>query len=387
MKGKLLSGLIIIVFLISLAACGSLIANKSGDGDSDSSGFSNSGSKKIGILMPTKTLERWNKDAAYLEDKFKSEGYEVRILFSENDTDRQADDIHELISDGADVLIVAAIDGEMLTDALKEAKDKNIPVISYDRLIMNTDAVSYYVSFDNYKVGSLQGQYIIDKLDLDNAGDKTYNMEIVAGDSNDNNAKFFYSGAMDLLKDYIDTGIIKIVSGQSDFEAVATAQWSMDEAMERMRNVLASYYADGTSLDICLCSNDATALGVTNAIVADYTGKNMPVITGQDADEANLENIITGKQSMTVFKALENEAIVTFEIVREILKDEIPDKSICNKVKCECSYDTVSYDNGTGVIPAYLLTPEIVTKDNYKEKLVDTGYYKIGEDGYPEAAE
>ena len=385
MRKKFLAGLLVAAMVASMTACGSdPTANNSSSSDKSSS---DSGKKKVGISMPTKSLERWNRDGSYLEEQFKKEGYDVEITYSDNDTDQQVNDIQNMISDNVDILVVAAIDGDTLSTVLADAKDQNIPVISYDRLIMNTDAISYYVSFDNYKVGQLQGQYIIDTLKLDGSK-KKYNMEVTAGDPADNNATFFYNGAMDTLKKYIDDGTIKIVSKQQDFESVATPQWSTDEALNRMQNILSSYYADGKNqLDIALCSNDSTALGVTQAIESDYAGKNTPLITGQDGDVANLKNILDGKQAMTVYKAVANEAVVTLKLVKSVLDGNTPDESLTKEFDCECSYDTDSYDNGTGKIPSYLLTPEVITKDNYKEKLVDTGYYKEGADGYLQAIE
>ena len=382
--------------LMSVLLCGAMVAamitgcDQAGTGKGGNG--SDGGSKKIGISMPTKSLERWNRDGSYLKEQFENEGYEVEITYSDNDAEQQVNDIQNLVSDGVNILIVAAIDGESLTTVLNDAKSNDIPVISYDRLIRNTDAISYYVSFDNYTVGTLQGQYIIDTLDLDNAGDKTYNMEITAGDPADNNAPFFYNGAMDTLKKYIDAGTIKIPSGQKDFEKVATEQWDTSTALDRMQNLLASYYADGTQLDIALCSNDSTALGVTQAITQDYKGSNTPLITGQDGDEENLKNILDGKQSMTVYKAVANEAVVTLELAKEILEgkqpaDDFTSNDAFKEIEGGVIYDTESYDNGTGTIPSFLLKPETVTKDNYKELLVDTGYYSEGEDGYLKAAQ
>lgn len=384
MRKKFLAGLLVTAMVASMTACGS---DPTANNNSSSDKNSDSGKKKVGISMPTKSLERWNRDGSYLEEQFKKEGYDVEITYSDNDTDQQVNDIQNMISDNVDILVVAAIDGDTLSTVLADAKDQNIPVISYDRLIMNTDAISYYVSFDNYKVGQLQGQYIIDTLKLDGSK-KKYNMEVTAGDPADNNATFFYNGAMDTLKKYIDDGTVKIVSKQQDFESVATQQWSTDEALNRMQNILSSYYADGKNqLDIALCSNDSTALGVTQAIESDYAGKNTPLITGQDGDVANLKNILDGKQAMTVYKAVANEAVVTLKLVKSVLDGNTPDESLTKEFDCECSYDTDSYDNGTGKIPSYLLTPEVITKDNYKEKLVDTGYYKEGADGYLQAVE
>ena len=342
------------------------------------------GGGKIGISMPTQSLERWNRDGSYLEEQFKAAGYDVELTYSDNETDRQVNDIQNLISDGVDLLVVAAIDGEALNTVMDEAKDAGIPVISYDRLI-KSDAVSYYISFDNYTVGTLQGQYVIDTLDLDNAGDKTYNIEFTAGDPADNNAGYFFNGAYDTLKPYLDAGTLNVVSGQTDFDSVATAQWDTQTALERMQNILASYYADGTQLDVALCSNDSTALGVTQAIESDYAGKNDVLITGQDGDEANLANIVDGKQSMTVYKAVANEAVVTLDLAEAMLKGDTIDESLIKNSgwDFDCAYDTESYETSEGhKCPSFLLVPTVVTKDNLQEALVDPGYYTMDDDGY-----
>ena len=339
---------------------------------------------KIGISMPTQSLERWNRDGSYLQKQFEDAGYEVELTYSDNETDRQVNDIQNLISDGVNLLVVAAIDGEALNTVMDEAADAGIPVISYDRLI-KSDAVSYYISFDNYTVGTLQGQYVVDTLDLDNAGDKTYNIEFTAGDPADNNAGYFFNGAYDTLKPYLDAGTLNVVSGQTDFDSVATAQWDTQTALERMQNILASYYADGTQLDVALCSNDSTALGVTQAIESDYAGDNTVLITGQDGDEANLANIVDGKQSMTVYKAVANEAVVTLDLAKAMLAGDTVDESLIEKSgwDFECAYDTESYETSEGnKCPSFLLVPTVVTKDNLQEALVDPGYYTMDDDGY-----
>lgn len=339
--------------------------------------------------MPTKSLERWNRDGSYLEEQFKSKGCEVELKYSDNKIDQQVKDIENMISDKVNLLVVAAIDGESLSQVLDSAKEANIPVISYDRLIMNTDAISYYVSFDNYTVGKLQGQFVIDKLGL-KADDtsKTYNIEFTAGDPADNNATFFFNGAMDTLKPFIDKGILKIPSGQNTFQQVATASWDTKNALNRMQNILSSYYSDGkTKLDVALCSNDSTALGVTQAIDSDYWDKeNMPIITGQDGDEANLKNIVDGKQSMTVYKAVANEAVATLDLGMAILGGQKPNADLIKSAgwKFDCTYDTDSYDNKKAKIPSFLLVPTVVTKDNIQKELVDTGYYTM-DGNYPKA--
>lgn len=345
------------------------------------------GKKVIGIAMPTKSLERWNRDGSYLKEKFEAKGYEVSLKFSDNKIDQQVKDIEGLVADDVDLLVVAAIDGEALTNALKEAKEEEIPVISYDRLIKNTDAISYYVSFDNYKVGQLQGEFVRDQLDLDNAAGP-FNIEFTAGDPADNNATFFFNGAYEALQSYIDSGKLVIPSGQKTFDTVATKEWKTENAMNRFQNILASNYTD-KQLDVALCSNDSTALGVVQAIDTDYAGSNSVIVTGQDGDEANLKNIVDGKQTMTVYKAVANEAVATIDLGEAILKGEKPGADLIEKAGWKSSfdvtYDDQQYDNGVKKVPSYLLTPTVVTKDNIQKELIDTGYYTMGEDGYPKA--
>ena len=394
MKKKLLSLILAGTMAFAMAACGSTSGSTSSDSSassdsstsSDASASSDSTAstdKTVGIAMPTKSLERWNRDGSYLQKQFESKGYKVELTYSDNKIDQQVKDIEGLIADKVDILVVAAIDGESLSQVLADAKDNNIPVISYDRLIMNTDAISYYVSFDNYTVGTLQGKYIVDTLDLDNAAGP-FNIEFTGGDPADNNATYFFNGAMDVLKPYIDSGKLVVPSGQTTFEQCGTAQWDTSKALSRMQNILGSYYSDGTQLDAALCSNDSTALGVAQAIESDYAGSNTVVITGQDGDEANLKNIVDGKQSMTVYKAVANEAVATLDLAVAILNGETPDESLISNSgwDFDCSYDTKSYDNGTGIIPSYLLVPTVVTKDNLDDALVTPGYYTKDSDGY-----
>ena len=359
-------------------------ASASDTADDSADDTASAAGKKVGIAMPTKSLERWNRDGSYLEEQFTNKGYEVSLTYSDNKIDQQVKDIESLIADDVDLLVIAAIDGESLTQVLADAKEEGIPVISYDRLIMNTDAVSYYVSFDNYTVGKLQGEFVRDQLDLDNA-EGPFNIEFTAGDPADNNAGFFFNGAYDALKQYIDDGKLVVPSGQTQFDQVATKSWDTATAMTRFQNILGSNYSDGTQLDVALCSNDSTALGVKQAIESDYAGTNSVIITGQDGDEANLANIVDGKQTMTVYKAVANEAVVTLDVGIALLNGETPDAALIDGSgwDFECAYDTASYDNGTGIIPSYLLVPTVVTKDNIQKELVDTGYYTMDDDGYP----
>ena len=383
MKKRVLALALSATMALSLTACGggtSTSSNPPADGSTAPEG---GGTQKIGISMPTQSLERWNRDGSYLDQQFKDAGYETILTYSDNDTNRQVNDIQNMIAEDVDLLVVAAIDGEALNTVMNEAGEAGIPIIAYDRLIMN-DNVPYYVSFDNYTVGTLQGQYVVDTLDLDNAAGP-FNMEFTAGDPADNNAGYFFQGAVDVLQPYIDSGKLNVVSGQTDFDTVATDKWDTQTALERAQNVLASYYADGTQVDVWLCSNDSTALGVTQAIQSDYAGSNQPIITGQDGDEANLKNIVDGLQSMTVYKAVANEAVVTLDLGKAILNGDTIDESLISASGWEfdCSFDTESYSTSDGHnCPSFLLVPDVVTKDNMVEKLVDTGYYTQDADGY-----
>ena len=386
---KFLAVLSTLVMFGSMASCGTTNETSNDNSSSDNQTTtaakpdegqneeSNSGGKKtVGIAMPTKSLERWNRDGEYLKKQFEDEGYEVDLKYSDNKTEQQNNDIQAMIADKVDLLLIAAIDGDTLSQTLADAKSADIPVIAYDRLIMNTDAVSYYVSFDNYTVGKLQGEFVRDTLDLDNTSD-SFNIEFTAGDPADNNATFFFNGAYEALEQYIKDGKLKVPSGKTKFTEVATPTWSTDKAFENMQNTLASYYSDGTQLDVALCSNDSTALGVAQAITQDYGGSNTPLVTGQDGDIANLQNIVDGKQSMTVYKNVSDEAGVTLDVAKAILSGQTPDGTL--KLSAEASYDTDSYDNGVKKVPSYLLVPYVITKDTL-DKLVDTGLYKWDSD-------
>ena len=317
----------------------------------------------VGVSMPTKDLQRWNQDGANMEAKLKEAGYEVDLQFAANDPSMQISQIENMIANGAKVVVISAIDGEALGTVLEQAKEAGVAVIAYDRLIMGSDAVTYYATFDNYLVGVMQGQYIADTLDLANAGDKVYNIEFITGDPGDNNINFFYDGALSVLQQYLDAGTLQCPSGQTEKAVVATANWATDAAQARFENILGSFYADGTQLDAVLASNDSTALGVENALAASYTGK-YPVITGQDCDIAIMKNLIEGRQGMSVFKDTRTLAAKVVEMVDAIMKGAEPPIN-----------DTETYDNGTGIIPSFLCEPVACTADNYQEIVIESGYY------------
>ena len=227
---------------------------------------------------------------------------------------------------------------------------------------MNSDAVTYYATFDNYMVGQKQGEYLVEALGLEE-NDGPFNIEMFTGDPADNNCNFFFGGAMDVLQPYIDSGKLVVKSGQTTFEQVATANWDSEKAQNRMDTIIAGNYSDGTVLTAVLCSNDSTALGVENALASSYTGE-YPIITGQDCDIANVKNLIAGKQAMSVFKDTRTLASQVVKMVDAVMQGGEAEVN-----------DTKSYDNGTGVIPTYLCEPVVVTIDNYKEMLIDSGYY------------
>lgn len=330
----------------------------------------------IGVSMPDKLLERWNHDGVFLKEHFEKEGCEVILKFANNLIDTQIKDIRSMIEEDADLLVITAVDGSALSSVLSDAKAQGIKVIAYDRLIMNSDAVDYYVSYDNYKVGELQAEFIIAALGLKSSAESR-NIEFVTGDPVDNNAKYFYQGAVDTLLPYLESGTLNVVSNQQGFYETSTAQWSTEIAQQRLQIILNSYYPENVRLDAVLCANDSTALGATKAIESDYTGTNTVVVTGQDADVPNIYSIIEGKQSMTVFKALKDESVVAVALGLAILSDDAPDGQLIMNSgwDFDCTYNTTDYDNGSKVIPSFLLTPITVTKANLEEELFDTGYY------------
>ena len=340
--------------LLTLAVCGAMIAAMAVPAYAEG--------EKIGVSMPTKDLQRWNQDGANMEEQLKDAGYEVELQYASNDPATQLNQIKTMIGNGADVLVIAAIEGDSLGEALDMAAEYEIPVIAYDRLLMNSDAVSYYATFDNYMVGTVQGTYVKDTLDLDNA-EGPFNIEFTAGDPGDNNAGYFFAGAYDVLSPYIEEGKLVVPSGQVEFAEVATPQWKTDEAQKRAENILSSYYADGTELDAWVCSNDSTALGVETALAANYDGE-YPIVTGQDCDIENVKNMLAGKQSMPVFKDTRTLASQVVKMVGQILNGEEVDVN-----------DTETYDNGVIVVPSYLCEPVFADVDNLDELLIESGYY------------
>lgn len=317
---------------------------------------------RVGVAMPTQSLQRWNQDGSNMKAMLEEAGYVVDLQYANNDVALQVSQIENMILNGAEILVIASIDGASLGTVLAVAKDEGIPVIAYDRLIMETDAVSYYATFDNYMVGTIQGEYLVEKLELATRKDPV-NIEITGGSADDNNARYFYQGAYDAIAPYIESGIVKVPSGQIAFESVATMAWSSERAQARMDNLIAANYSDGTKLDAVLCSNDSTALGVTNSLV-NAGFEEFPLITGQDCDIANMKNILAGRQSMSIFKDTRTLAANVVAMVQAIVNGEEPPIN-----------DTETYDNGVKVVPTYLSAPVFADINNYYELLIESGYY------------
>lgn len=311
----------------------------------------------IGISMPTKDLMYWNDSGIYLSDEFEALGYSVDLQFANNDIYTQISQIEEMIFEGCKILIIGAIDPASLDSVMEYAASEDIQVIAYNRIVSSPVGVSYYVTYDNYMVGTLQGEFIVDALDLDNENGP-FTMEITTGDSGNNDTLFFFDGAMDVLKPYIDSDKIIVKSGETDLDSCSTKFWSSEYAQERMDKILETYYSDGTNLDICLCSNDSVAYGVTNSLLTNYSGS-WPIITGKDCDILNVRNIISDLQAMSVFNELYVLPDQVISMVEDIVNGESPEIN-----------DYYTYN-----IPSYLCAPIVVTKENYEEILIDSGYY------------
>ncbi|WP_160671314.1 multiple monosaccharide ABC transporter substrate-binding protein [Clostridium sp. C8-1-8] len=354
---KLLVGLLTAAMMFTMTACGT---SKTGD-----SVAASSTKKKIGIAMPTKSSQRWIDDGNNMVSELKKLGYDTDLQYAEDVVENQVSQIENMITKGANLLVVASIDGEALSDVLQKAKDANIPVISYDRLIKKTSNVDYYVSFDNFKVGVLQGQYIEEKLGLKD-GKGPFNIELFAGSPDDNNAYYFFDGAMSVLKPYIDKGKLVVKSGQTKFDQMAILRWDGATAQSRMDNLLSKYYATD-KVDVVLSPFDGISMGIISSLKGVGYGKGdkkMPLVTGQDAELASVKSIIAGEQTETIFKDTRILAKQAAKMADQMIKGE----------KVEVN-DEKTYNNGNKVVPSFLCVPVNVDKDNYKKELVDSGYY------------
>jgi len=328
--------------------------------------------KLVGISMPTKTSTRWISDGNSMVESFQKLGYDTDLQFADNDIQNQLSQIENMVTKGAKVLVIAAIDGSTMSDVLQKAHDAGVLVISYDRLITKTPNVDYYATFDNFGVGVIQGTQLLEGLGLKPgekapAGVGPFNVELFAGSPDDTNAGYFFNGAMSVIQPFIDDGTIVIQSGQMGMDKVGTLRWDAATAQARMDNLLSGYYTD-KKVDGVLSPYDGLSIGILSSLKGvGYCTETLPcpVVTGQDAEVASVKSIIAGEQRYTVFKDTRQLAAQTAKMVDQALKGEKVDVN-----------DTTTYDNEVKVVPSYLLTPISIDINNYKKELVDTGYIK-----------
>ena len=348
-------------FFATMAA-GALALSLAGCGGDDGASGGEAGT--IGVAMPTKSSERWIADGNNIKKQLEAAGYEVDLQYAEDDIPTQVSQVENMVTKGVDVLVIAAIDGTALGEVLQQAEDTDVPVIAYDRLIRESDSVDYYTTFDNFKVGVLQAQSLVDGLEA--SGDGPYNVELFAGSPDDNNATFFWDGAMSVLQPMIDSGDINVVSGQTKFDQAAILRWDPATAQKRMEDILTSTYTQETVQGV-LSPYDGLSLGIIAALKANGYGggdKPLPVVTGQDAEVQSVKSILAGEQYSTIFKDTRELAKVTVDMITAIADGKEPEVN-----------DTDTYDNGVKVVPSYLLDPVPVTKDDVQKVLVDSGYY------------
>jgi putative multiple sugar transport system substrate-binding protein len=357
---------------LSLAACGG--SGAGGGGDESAPAGNGDDDVKIGVAMPTETSERWIQDGNAVKESLEEKGYQVDLQYAGDDIPTQTQQIDSMITGGADVLIVAAIDGTALTSQLEAAAAANIPVISYDRLIRDSENVDFYVTFDNYAVGVAQATALLTGLGLTDADGKPtgekgpFNIELFAGSLDDNNAHFFWDGAMDTLKPFMDDGSLVVPSGQTDIEQAATLRWAQETAQKRMEDLLSQNYSDGTKLDGVLSPYDGISRGIITALQGVGMGPSiadgLPVVTGQDAEIASVKLIQDGVQQSTIFKDTRKLADQAVVAAQAYIDGKEPEAN-----------DTKTYDNGVKVVPSYLLEVDTVYSDNIKPLLVDSGYW------------
>ena len=348
--------------LIATIAAGALAFGLAACGDDAGSGGGDKGT--VGVAMPTKSSERWIADGNNIKEKLEEAGYKVDLQYAEDDIPTQVSQVENMVTKGVDVLVIAAIDGTALGEVLQQAEDTDIPVIAYDRLIRDSDAVDYYSTFDNFKVGVQQAESLVAGLKA--SGDAPYDVELFAGSPDDNNAHIFFEGSMSVLQPMIDAGEINVVSGQTGFDQIAILRWDAATAQKRMEDLLTATYTDEV-VDGVLSPYDGLSIGIIAALKANGYGSGnrpLPVVTGQDAEVASVKSIVDGQQYSTIFKDTRDLAAVTVDMITAIASGEDPEVN-----------DTESYDNGVKVVPSYLLEPVPVTEDNVQAALVDTGYY------------
>lgn len=363
-RGNALAASLAVLAVGTVAGCGALPGT---GGDGADAG----GRPLVGVAMPTTTSERWIGDGENVQDQLQALGYDVALEYAENDVPTQVAQLEQMIADGADALVIGSIDGVALKGVLAEAAAADIPVIAYDRLINGSGDVDYYATFDNARVGVQQGTQLLQGLGvLDAAGAPTgdsgpYAVELFAGSTDDNNATVFYDGAMQVLQPYLDSGVLTVASGETDFTTIAIDKWDPANATARMETLLPRY--GDRRLDGVLSPYDGISRAVIDSVKTIGYGTDaqpLPVVTGQDAELDSAKSIAAGEQYGTVYKDTRQLAEVAVSMVRALLDGAEPEVN-----------DTTSYDNGVKVVPSYLLTPMVVDAQNYRQALVGTGYY------------
>jgi len=368
------------VVALALAACsggGAGEVTDSGEPTATSGGGAVAEGGTIGVAMPNQTLERWIADGDAVKSGLEAEGFDVDLQYAGDDIPTQAQQIESMITNDADLLIVAAIDGTALSGQLQAAADAGIPVIAYDRLIRDSANVDFYVTFDNYQVGVQQGTSLLVGLGILNQDGSEgsevgpFDIELFAGSLDDNNAHFFFSGGIDTLQPYIDSGVLVVKSGQTEIAQVATRNWQQETAQKRMEDLLTANYADG-SPDGILAPNDGVARGIltalSNAGYGPTIADGMPIVTGQDAEIASVKLIQDGVQFSSIFKDTRKLAAQAVSASVALISGETPEAN-----------DSETYDNGVKVVPSFLLESDIVYADNVTTLLIDSGYWSAEE--------
>ena len=323
----------------------------------------------IGVVMPTRSEERWNKDGQAVKEGLEKLGYTVNLQFSDDDIPTQVRQIDDMISRGVKALVIASIDGSALSNQLANAKAAKIPVIAYDRLLMQSPNVDYYVSFDNYKVGQQMGDILVTGLNLNQATSANpVIIELFAGSPDDNNSVGFYEGAMERLRPFMERGVLRVPSGQIERMIVGTLRWDAAEAQKRMENLLSAHYSGNVVLNGILSPYDPISLACLEACKAvgygSTPGKPLPVVGGQDCIVASCKSILAGEQYATILKDTRSLGAATVELVDTLMQGRTP-----------TGLDTRSYNNGAKIVPSLLLDSVIVTRDNLRRAVIDSGYH------------
>ncbi|MEM7547723.1 MAG: multiple monosaccharide ABC transporter substrate-binding protein [Pseudomonadota bacterium] len=324
----------------------------------------------VGIAMPTKSSARWISDGNSMVEQFEAAGYETDLQYAEDDIPNQLAQIENMIVKGVNVLVIAAIDGTTLSNALENAHFADIKVIAYDRLIRDSEYVDYYATFDNFQVGVLQATSLVEGLKARFPDAKPWNVELFGGSPDDNNAYFFYDGAMSVLQPMIDSGDIDVVSGQMGMDTVGTLRWDGAVAQARMDNLLSAHYTE-KQLHGALAPYDGLSIGILSSVKGVGYGSGdlpMPIVTGQDAEVQSVKSMLAGEQYSSIFKDTRELARVTVGMVEALLTGGEPEIN-----------DTTTYDNGVKVVPSYLLKPVPVDATNWEALLIDSGYYEAGQ--------